>query len=58
MTTSSDDLKEDYGISQFINHVQELELCLGAGHEEDRYELAMQASVQRTGFMRKFRRRR
>ena len=45
----SDDLKEDeedYGISQFISQVEELELCLGAGHEEDRYELAMRGYFQ------------
>jgi len=46
MTTSSDDLEEDYGISQFISHVEELELCLGAGHEDDRYDLAMRGYYQ------------
>jgi len=39
------DYEEDYGVSQFIQRVEELNL-LGSGHEEDRYELAMRGYFQ------------
>lgn len=39
------DHEEEYGISHFIQRVEELHL-LGSGHEEDRYELAMRGYYQ------------
>uniref|UniRef100_A0A7S2PN77 RNA helicase n=1 Tax=Leptocylindrus danicus TaxID=163516 RepID=A0A7S2PN77_9STRA len=39
------DYEEDYGVSQFIQRVEELNL-LGSGYEEDRYELAMRGYFQ------------
>jgi len=35
------DLDKDSGIAQFMTHVEELDLCLGVAHEDDRYEYAM-----------------
>lgn len=40
------DYDKDYGISQFIKRVEDLNLCLGSGHEEDRYDLHMQGYFQ------------
>ena len=50
ITSDPDDNEEysghDYGIEQFIDRVQELNLALGSGHEIDRYDLTMRGYYQ------------